>query len=110
MAYVSLDKLWRSDLYNNVFARNRVQDFDLNQLKLKVNKTYKKDEKLTAKNEAVNDEVVINKAHLDTKISKIVDHLSMKEKNYNEVHFKNNKQSVEGILSEKKKKTTIQVL
>ena len=31
--------------FNNVFAKDRVQDIILNQLKLKVNNTYKKDEK-----------------------------------------------------------------
>ena len=32
---------------NNVSAKNSVQDTNLNQLKLKVNDTYKKDEKMT---------------------------------------------------------------
>ena len=45
MAYISFDKLWRSEFYNNVSARDRVQDINLDQLKLKVNDTYKKDGK-----------------------------------------------------------------
>ena len=35
------------NFYNNVFAKTRVQDINLNQLKLKVNDTYKKDDKIT---------------------------------------------------------------
>ena len=45
MAYISYDNLWRSELYNNVSAKDRFQDSNPNQLKLKVNDTYKKDEK-----------------------------------------------------------------
>ena len=45
MAYVSNDKIWRSELYDNVSAKKRVQDKNLKKLKLKFNDTYKKDEK-----------------------------------------------------------------
>ena len=41
-AYKSYDKLWRSEFYSNVSAKDRVQDLNLDQLKLKVNDTYKK--------------------------------------------------------------------
>ena len=30
MAYISYDKLWRSEFYNNVSAKDRVQDINLN--------------------------------------------------------------------------------
>ena len=45
MAYTSYDKLWRSEICNNVSAKDRLQDVNLDQTQLKVNNTYKKDEK-----------------------------------------------------------------
>ena len=39
MAYISYDKLWTNEFYNIVSAKNRVQDMNLNQLKLMVNDT-----------------------------------------------------------------------
>ena len=71
MVYISYDKWWRSEFYNNVSAKDRMQDINLNQLKLKVNVTFEKDEKLTTIFEAFNDQDVIDKAYLDTKLSKI---------------------------------------
>ena len=44
MAYIGFDKLWRSEFSNNVSEKDRVQDKNLNQLKLKFNDAYKKDE------------------------------------------------------------------
>ena len=65
MPYKNYHKLWRSEFYNIVSAKNRVQGKNHNQLKLKVNNTYKTDEKLTTKFGDVNDEDVINKGYLD---------------------------------------------
>ena len=45
MACESYDKLWRNDFYQNVSAKNRVQDKFLTLLKLKENGTQKKSEK-----------------------------------------------------------------
>ena len=45
MAYKGYDEIWFSEFCNNVSAQDRVQDINLNQLKLKVNDTYGKDEK-----------------------------------------------------------------
>ena len=90
MAYICYDKMWRSEFYNNVSAKDRVQDINLTQLKLKVNDTYKKDEKITTNFQSSDDSNVINQAYLDTKISKIEGQVSYKEKNYNE--FKLHKQ------------------
>ena len=39
MAYISNDKLWLSEFYKKVSAKDRVQDVNFNQLKLKVNDT-----------------------------------------------------------------------
>ena len=61
MAYVRYGKLWRSEFYNLVFAKDRVQNITLNQLKLKINDTYGRDEKTTTKFEPSNDEDVVNK-------------------------------------------------
>ena len=87
-----------------------MQDSNLNQLKLKVNDTYKEDEKVTTNFEPSEDSDVINKAHLDGKLSKIEVHISLIESDYNEFKLKNNKQSVERFLIEKAAKTTVQVL
>ena len=91
-------------------ARDRAQDINLTQSKLKVNNSYKKDEKVTTNFEASDPDDVINKSFLDKKLSKIEGHISLVEKDYKEFNLKNNKQSVEEILIEKTLKTTIQVL
>ena len=87
-----------------------MQDLNLNQLKLKVNNTYQKNEKITTKFEAVNDEDVINKAYLDTNLSKIAGQISLIEKDYNEFNLLSIKQSVEEVLIQRAVKTSIQTL
>ena len=67
MAFISDDKIWCFELYNNLSAKDRVQVLFLNHLKLKVNDTSKKDEKITTKFEPSKDENDINKAYLDAK-------------------------------------------
>ena len=42
MAYINYKILWPSELFNNVSAKDRMQDLNPYQLKLKVNKTYEK--------------------------------------------------------------------
>ena len=64
--------------------RDKLQDLNINQLKLEVRDTYKKDEKITTNFEAVDDKDVINKAYLDLKLLKIDGHLSNFEDDYNE--------------------------
>ena len=110
MAYISYDKLWRSEFHNNVSAKDRVQDINLNQLKLNVNEAYTKDEKKTTNFEPSNPEDVINKAYLDEKLSKMEGHFSYIEKDHNEFKLPNNKQSVEEVLIQRAVKTTIQIL
>ena len=39
MAYKKSERLWRSEFYNNVSAKDRLQDNNLDQSKLKVNDT-----------------------------------------------------------------------
>ena len=41
MAYISHHKIWKSEFYQNVSAKDKLQDINDSQLKLKVNDTYK---------------------------------------------------------------------
>ena len=110
MAYISYNKLWESEFDGIVSKRDKLQDLNINQLKLEVHDTYKKDEKITTNFEAVNDEDIINKGYLDDKLLKINGHLSKLEKDYNEFKKQYNKQSVEDLLVQRAVKTTIQIL
>ena len=76
MAYISYNKLWESAFDGIVSKRDKFQDFNINQLKLEVHDTYKKDEKITKNFKPTNDEDVINKAYLDEKLKKIDGHIS----------------------------------
>ena len=106
--YKNYHKLWRSEFYNIVSAKNRVQGKNHNQLKLKVNNTYKTDEKLTTKFGDVNDEDVINKGYLDWKIAELKCQIWHIEKIY--IEFKDLEKSNEEVLIERAVKTTIQIL
>ena len=110
MAYISYNKLWESEFDGIVSKRDKLQDLNINQLKLEVHDTYKKDEKLITNIEAVNNEDVINKSFLDEILLKINGHLSKLEKDFNEFKIQFNKQSVEEVLIQRAVKTTIQIL
>ena len=110
MAYISYNKLWESEFDGIVSKRDKLQDLNINQLKLEVHDTYKKDEKITTSFEAVDDKDVINKAYLDSKLLKMDGHMSKLEKDYNEFKLQYNKQIVEDILVQRAVKTTIQIL
>ena len=110
MAYISYNKLWESEFDGIVSKRDKLQDSNINQLKLEVLDTYKKDEKLTTNFEPVDDSDVINKAYLDEKLIKINGHISKLEKDFNEFKLQYNKQNVEDILVQRAVKTTIQIL
>ena len=90
--------------------RDKLQDANINQLKVEVYDTFKKDEKLTTNFEAVDNDDVINKGYLDEKLLKIDGHSSKLEKDYNEFKLQYNKQSVDEILIQRAVKTTIQIL
>ena len=99
MASISYDKLWRTEFCNNVPPKDKVQDFNLNQLKLKVNDTSKKNEKVATNFETSGDEDVKNNAYLDKNSSEKESGISCSEKNYNEFKLhNNNKQSAEDLL------------
>ena len=110
MAYISYIKLWESEFDGIVSKRDKLQDLNINQLKLEVHDTYKKDEKKTTTFEPVDNEDVINKGYLDEKLLKINGHLTKLEKDFNEFKLQYNKQSVEDILIQRAVKTTIQIL
>ena len=110
MACISYNKPWESEFDGIVSKRDKLQDSNINQLKLEVHDTYKKDEKITTNFKAADDEDVINKTYLDEKIKKIDGHISYLEKDYNEFKLQYNKQNVEVILIQRAVKTTIQVL
>ena len=110
MAYISYNKLWESEFDGIVSKRDKLQDRNINQLKLEVHDTYKKDEKMKTNFEAIDNEDVINKGYLDSKLLKITGHLSKLEKDYSEFKKQYNKQSVEEILIQRAIKTTIQIL
>ena len=69
--FIKDGKLWKGEFYNDVSAKDRVQDINLNQLKLKVNDAYKKDEKITTKVEPSHDDDAVIKTHLATEVSKV---------------------------------------
>ena len=109
MADISYNRLWESEFDVIVSKRDKLQDSNINQLKLEVQDTYRKDQKITTNFEAVDDEDVINKGYLDEKVIKVNGHLSKLEKEYNEFKLQHNKQKVENILNQRAVKTTIQI-
>ena len=110
MAYISYNNLWESEFDGIVSKRHKLQDSNINQLKLEVHDTYKKDEKKTTNFKPIDDSDVINKAYLDDKLKKLDGHIAYIEKEYNEFKKQYNKQSVEEILIQRAVKTTIQIL
>ena len=101
--------MWGSEIDGIVSKRDNLQDSNINQLKLEIYDTYKKDEKITTNFEAVDDSDVTNKGYLDSKLLKISGHLSKLEKDYNEFKIQYNKQNVEEILIKRAVRTTIQI-
>ena len=110
MAYISYNRLWESEFDGIVSKTDKLQDSNIDQLKLEVYDTYKKDEKITTNFEPADNNDVINKGFLDKKLLKIDGHLSKLEKVFSEFKLQYNKQSVEEILIQRAVKTTIQIL
>ena len=61
MAYFNYNKLWESEFDGIVPKRDKLQDLNINQLKLEVHDTYNIDEKLSTKIEASSPEDVVNR-------------------------------------------------
>ena len=91
MAYTHYSKIWESEFDNMLSKKDKLQDININQLELEVYDTYRKDEKNTAKFEAVNDEDVSYKAYLYEEFSKTNGHLSLLENCYTEFKVLSNK-------------------
>ena len=95
MASISYHKLWETKVCNNVSAKRRVQNTNLNQLNLKVNDPYKNDRTIATHFETSDPQDVITKLFIEAKLSKKECLLSFIEREYNEFkHFGiSNKQS-----------------
>ena len=87
-----------------------MQDLNFNQLKLKVNDTYEKDEKITTSFKTSHDDDVLNKAYVDTRLSKLDGHITIIEKDYEEFKLLSISQSVEEVLTERAVETFKQKL
>ena len=107
MVYISYKNSWKSEFDNIVSIKNKVPDLKINQLKLEVHDTFETDEKITTEIKPTDDLEVINKSCLKVKLSKVNGHLSLLEKDYNELKFSYNKQWVEELLFQRAVKTTI---
>ena len=68
-----------------------MQDIIFNQFKIKVNDTFKKDEKITTNFGPSSNHNSVNKAYLEKKLSKTEGHLSLKEEKYKEFLSPNDK-------------------
>ena len=110
MAYISDDKSWRSEFYKVVSVEDRVQHKNLNQMKLDLNETYRRNGKIATKFKRSQDEKVINKTYLDENFTKLEGHLSIVEKSFRFFKLNNNKQSVEEILIQRSVKMTFQLI
>ena len=80
MAYISYNKVWESEFDGIVSKRDKLQDLNINQLKLEVHDTYKKDEKITTNFEPIDNTDVINKGYLDEELKKTNGHIAYIEK------------------------------
>ena len=65
MAYTSYKKLWESEFDGIVSKRDKLQDSIINQLKLELQDSYKKDEKIPTNFAPIDNSDVINKGYLD---------------------------------------------
>ena len=110
MAYKSYNKLWESEFDGIVSKKDKLQVLNINQLKLELHDSYKKDEKMTTNFQPIDNSDVINKGYLDEELKKTNGHIAYIEKDYNEFKKQYNKQNVEEILIQRAVKTTIQIL
>ena len=87
-----------------------MQDIKINQLKLEVHDTYKKDYKITTDFELIDNSDVINKSYLDENMKNLDGHFSYIQNDYDQFKSEHNKQSVEDFLSQRAVKTTTRIL
>ena len=62
MAFISYIKMWEIEFDNIYFEKDKVEDMKINQFKLEVQDTYRKDEKISLRFQPTDDTDVINKA------------------------------------------------
>ena len=94
---------WTTPLQNT-----ECKKINLKSLKLKVNYSFKKNENITTNYEPSNDEYEVNKAYLDTEVSKVEDHILFIEKDCNK--YNDIETFHEEFLIERAVKTTGQEL
>ena len=84
--------VFRKEFYNNVSAKEKVQDQNLNQIKLKLNDSYENDEIISSSSDTSNDGDAISKTYLDTNLTKTECQVTSIEEDYNDFIFfsKNN--------------------
>ena len=87
-AYISYNKAWENEVDYIVFKKDKVQYLKINQLKLQVHNTYKKDETITTSFEPVKYSNIINKGCLDEELFKLNGQLALFEKDYSEFTYK----------------------
>ena len=68
MAYISYNRLWESEFDGIVSKGDKLQDSNINQLKLEVHDTYKKNEKIATNFEPIDKTDVVNTGFLDEKL------------------------------------------
>ena len=62
MAYISYKKYWVREFGNNSSKEDKIQDMNIDQLKLERHDTFEKDEKLKTTFEPTDDSDVVNKS------------------------------------------------
>ena len=77
---MSYNKHWENEFDIIVSERDKLQDLNINHLKLKEHDTFEEYEKITTNFEPSINEDAINKAQLDEKLFKINGHLTFLEK------------------------------
>ena len=80
MAYISYDKLWKSEFPKIASAKERKQNTYLHQIKLKIKEACKKSENITTDFELSTDEDVVKKTYVGTKLVGVNWHVSFIKK------------------------------
>ena len=70
MAYISYTEVWESESDHIFPEKDKMQDVNVNQFKLEIHDTYKRNEKITTNFEPIEDSDAINKTFIDKKLSK----------------------------------------
>ena len=107
MAYIFYFTVWESEFDNIVFKKDKVQDMNISQIKLEVQDTFRRGEKITTKFEPSDDSDGTNFDYLDAEVIKLDVQLSLLEEDYNGFTSHYSKQSAEGFLIQRPVRTTM---